>query len=94
MLPRNINVGVTFDAFSVEVNIPLDGAGEWFRGLQERNEISRARDRGEHAPSLVYRDVCPGCGAGATALTALDEPEGRVRACVLCGGTFSPGVDE
>lgn len=91
MLPRAISIGLSFDAFSVEVNVPMEGA--WLADLHARNEVSRARDRGEVQPRLVYRDACPCCGSGMTALTAVDVPEGRVRACTLCGNAFSPGAD-
>ena len=94
MFPNQMTIGLSFDAFSVEVNVPLEGFRSWFGDVQELNEQSRARDRGEPVPSLVYRNVCPCCGSGTTALTAVEGIEGRLRLCLTCRAEFTPGADE
>lgn len=92
MLPRQINVSLAFDAFSVDLSVPTAGFVSWFGGLQDRNDASRARDRGEGAEAhQVYRNHCPECFAPATSLTAFDTDEGRIRACMPCGAQFSCG---
>ena len=95
MLPNRLTLGLSFDAFSVNVDVPMDEVRGWFAGLQERNAASRARDLGEpQVPGQVYRNVCPCCGAGPTALTAVEEEAGRVRMCLECSDRFPAGADE
>jgi ribosomal protein S27AE len=81
-MARTLHIGLSLDALSVGVDVPLQGVEDWWKELRERNARQRALEDGQaEVPRVQYYDRCPSCGAGITSLTTIDDQH----ACRKCG---------
>jgi hypothetical protein len=83
---RSLRLGMTFDALSFEVDVPLSPLEQWWSSLVEGNAIGRAEDEGMPRGRSVFNPVmeCRFCGAGAHLLKTVD----CVRSCMRCRATL------
>lgn len=93
MIPKQLDIDLEFDSFSVSGSFPLEGLSRAFEGLVRRNAESRARDEDPSLrPYFLVRIQCPFCAAPVFQLTAVERDGERLRACRCCRAEFPVGV--
>ena len=83
-----LQIGISYDAFSVDFEIPLDKVENWFAGLQARNAASREIDECGGPEPLRHWVICPHCQADAAHLGSVQLDDRMVRICIRCRTLF------
>ena len=85
--PPYLRVELCLESMTIQADLDLYPVQTWWRGVCERNHLSRQRDDGgDQAPLLTVRVRCPHCGANAHQLVLLSTDSGaRECSCRACG---------
>ena len=91
-MSRRLTFGLHFDAFQVELDVPLETIEEGIQELFDRAQERRAQDALGGPQPLVFWVQCPHCKADASHLGHREQAGEKVRVCSRCRSIFP--VDE
>jgi hypothetical protein len=88
MFPKQLDIDIAFDGFSLAASVPLTPIERAWKALVARNALSRSRDDDPTIGMLRVRVQCVECCAPIFLLTVVDREGVRVRACRQCRAEF------
>ena len=93
MSKSELGVSLKLGGLMFDMSVPVSNFAEAFDSLRSHNDELRARaEDPELRPYRKIRIVCPNCNAPVFFLTAIDRPDGKVRACRKCRSEFPVGT--